>query len=115
MNVKQYQKEENILEAENATISERLKAILEAQATKQALESFGTTYQGSFESLTLEERQYLIDVLVDKIEVKWDQKQATTRVLFRYDPRRLIKKFEGPHSKKASKSQEEANESFEKL
>jgi site-specific DNA recombinase len=114
-NAKQYKIDENKIRAKNASLDETLDAIVEAQATKQALESFRDKYQGSFISLSLEDKQNLVDILVEKIEVKWDQKQASTRVLFRYDPRKLLKTNEGPHSKKASTCQEEANESFEKL
>ncbi len=114
-NSKKYQIEKNILIKRNATIWEQLDAILEAQATKQALKSFGDKYQGSFLDLSVEEKQNLVDVLVDKIEVKWDHKQASTRVLFRYDPRRILNIVEGPHSEKASTSHNMANESFERL
>jgi hypothetical protein len=115
MNAKQYKKDENTVRYHIQELDKTLDALLEAHATKKALESFRDKYQNSFMDLSLEEKQNLIDVLVHTIEVKWDQKQASIKVIFRYDPTKTIKTTKGSHSKKASKSQEEANESFETL
>lgn len=59
---------------------------MQAQATKEALESFTEKLNTKIESLSEEQKQYLINLLVDRVEVTFTKPHPVVHVILRFAP-----------------------------
>lgn len=73
------------LSKEISDIDEKIDAIVQAKATELALEAFVRDFEMKAGDLSFEQRKFLIDLLVEKIEVTWNVKQPVINVIFRFD------------------------------
>lgn len=59
--------------------------IVKAQSTKEALEGFTKNLQTKIEKLSPEQKQYLVDLLVEQVEVTWTKSHPVVQIILRFD------------------------------
>ncbi len=65
-------------------LDKKIDAIVQAQATKEALETFTQKLHTKIESLTDDQKQYLVDLLVEKVEVTFRKSHPVVQIILRF-------------------------------
>lgn len=84
-------------------IDKKLNSIVEAQKTSEALKSFWENFNMKLGRLTTEQKQFLIDLLIDRIEITWGIKEAKVHIVVKFDQSKLAKKSSRLHQKNSSR------------
>jgi hypothetical protein len=66
-------------------LDKQIDAIVQAQSTKEALEGFTKNLQTKIENLSSEQKQYLVDLLVEQVEVTWTKSHPVVQIILRFD------------------------------
>lgn len=83
-------------------IDKQLDAIVKAQATKELILQFSQNFKMGVEDLNFEQRHYLVDLLVDSIEITWGLKVPKMVINLRFDQKKLDEIGLGYEPKKSS-------------
>lgn len=65
-------------------LDSKIDNIVEAQATKEALESYTNRLHTKIESITQDQKQYLINLLVDRVEVTFTKSHPIVKIILRF-------------------------------
>lgn len=69
-------------------LDEEINKIIKTQATKHALDSFAKDMQTKLDEITDAQKQFLIDLAVDRVEVTWTKSHPVVNVVLRFKPTR---------------------------
>lgn len=67
-------------------LDEDINKIIKTQATKHALDSFAKDIQTNLDEITNAQKQFLIDLAVDRVEVTWTKSHPVVNVVLRFKP-----------------------------
>jgi site-specific DNA recombinase len=77
-------------EQRNVDLNIKLDAIVKAEETKLALEKFQNDFETNLENLTFEQKQLLVDLLVEVIEVTTVSSQLNLNIKLRFDQSKVL-------------------------
>lgn len=80
-----------MINSEILGISAKIKSFLELEATKEAIETFSKDFEIRKVQLSSEQKQFLVDLLVEKVEVTWTKAEAIVEVVLRFDQSKVIR------------------------
>ncbi len=84
--VKTYTEKKNGHTKSILKLDEDINKIVKTHATKHALESFSKDVQTKLDEITDTQKQFLIDLVVDRIEVTWTKSHPVVEVILRFKP-----------------------------
>lgn len=64
--------------------------ILRAKTAQITLESFVRDFDSKLEQLIPEQKKWLVELLVDRVEVSWSVTQTVVNTVFRFDQSKVI-------------------------
>lgn len=67
-------------------LDEEINKIIKTQATKHALDSFAKDMETNLDEITDAQKQFLIDLAVDRVEVTWTKSHPVVNVVLRFKP-----------------------------
>ena len=79
----------------NEELDQKMNAILKAEETRSALEKFTKDFTTSLENLTFEQKKFLVDLLVESIEVTTVSSQLNLNIKLRFDQSKVGPKGSG--------------------
>jgi hypothetical protein len=83
-------------------LDEKMDAIVRAEETKIALEKFTQSFQTNMTNLTFDQKKFLIDLLVESIEVTVVASQLNLHINLRFDQSRMTENTPVCEPKKGS-------------